>query len=157
MKQWVKPERETAKQNGDRPVYYSGLSDSKRMALHQEGHHWYRLASGTMLEQCVPPRPTSVQVAAVRDHIARCCEHLHAAARARGDLLPEGLWSQLETAERRIAMALDIVDNAPAEWSREADAAWQELTKWARNLDMERPPLRRNPWESEEWRSYING
>ncbi|WP_445271859.1 hypothetical protein, partial [Streptomyces sp. DSM 41978] len=67
------------------------------------------------------------------------------------------LWDQLETAEQRIAVALDTVEHAPAEWSREADAAWAELTKWARNLDRERPRFRREPWEPEGWRTYVNG
>nr|MDT0523209.1 hypothetical protein [Streptomyces sp. DSM 41633] len=71
-KQWVKRERETAKENGERPVYWSGLPDWKRTALHDEGHHWFRLATGVMLEQCVPPRPTAANIAAVRDHLTRC-------------------------------------------------------------------------------------
>ncbi|MGW8975147.1 hypothetical protein [Streptomyces platensis] len=157
VKQWVTRERETAKKNGERPVYFSGLSEGKRTALHREGHHWYRLASGIMLEQCVPPRPTAANIATIRDHIAQCCERLHSMAAARGDLLPEGLWEQLEVAERRVAMALDIVENAPAEWSREADAAWAELTRWARNLGMNRGALQRDPWEPEGSITYGNG
>jgi len=156
-KRWVKREREAAKRNGGRPVYWSGLPDWKRSALYQEGHRWFRLATGVMLDECVPPRPTAANIAAVREHITRCCEHLREAAAARGDDLPDGLWDQLATAERRVAAALGIVENAPAEWSREADAAWIELTKWARNLDTNRDSRRCDPWEPEGWRTYING
>ncbi|MFJ1640825.1 hypothetical protein [Streptomyces sp. NPDC088256] len=157
LKKWVTREREAAKETGDRPVYWSGLSDRKRAALYAEGHHFFRLASGIMLEQCVPPRPTADNIAAIRDHITQCCEHLREAAAARGDLLPEGLWDQLGTAEQRIAMALDIVENAPAEWSREADAAWAELARWARNLEPNRASRHRDPWGPEGWTTYING
>ncbi|WP_411115139.1 hypothetical protein [Streptomyces sp. 029-5] len=148
-KEWVKRERESAKENGERPVYWSRVPDWKRAELYREGEFWYRLATGIMLEQCVPRLPTASNIASVRDHITRCCSRLRSIAAARGDLLPEGLWPQLETAERRVVMALDIVENAPAEWSREADAAWAELTRWARNLDMNRRGLQRDPWEPE--------
>ncbi|KEF18257.1 hypothetical protein [Streptomyces rimosus] len=42
---------------------------------------------------------------------------------------------QLATAEQRIGAALDIVEHAPAAWSREADAAWGELMWWARRVE----------------------
>ncbi|MGW7550082.1 hypothetical protein [Streptomyces rimosus] len=45
------------------------------------------------------------------------------------------LREQLATAEQRIGVALDIVEHAPAAWSREADAAWGELMRWARRVE----------------------
>ncbi|MFJ9161230.1 hypothetical protein ACIRPS_31020 [Streptomyces griseoviridis] len=155
VKQWIKRERVSAKENGERPVYWSRLPDWKRAELYREGHHWHRLATGAMLEQCAPQRPSAAEITAVRDHLTRCCERLRSMATARGDLLPEGLWAQLETAEQRAAMALDIVENAPAEWSREADAAWAELKRWARNLDIDYRGLR-DPWEPERSTTHSN-
>ncbi|MBB5934560.1 hypothetical protein [Streptomyces zagrosensis] len=158
VKQWARQERVNAKAAGEHPPpYYSGLSDSKRSELHREAHYWCDLAAGLFLDQCVPPRPTRENVAAIRDHLTQCCARLRAMLDARGDMLPEGVRDQLGTAEQRVAMALDIVENAPAEWSREADAAWTELTRWARHLDMNYRGLQREPWKPDGSTTYGNG
>lgn len=157
VKQWVKQARTDAKTNGERPVYYSGLSDAKRTELHREAHYLHALAAGLFLEQCVPPRPTRDNIRAIGDHLTQCCERLHTMLDARGDMLPEGIRDQLGTAEQRVAVALDTVENAPAVWSREADAAWAELMKWAHRLDPEPDYRRVGPWVPDGWRTYVNG
>ncbi|KWT61667.1 hypothetical protein ADL21_11985 [Streptomyces albus subsp. albus] len=45
------------------------------------------------------------------------------------------LREQLATAEQCIGVALGIVEHASAAWSREADAAWGELVRWARRIE----------------------
>lgn len=155
VKEWVKRLRANAKRNGEAPVYMSRLPEWERKGLYAEAHLWHRLATGIVLEQCVPPRPSAENVAAIRDHLAQCCEQLRTTATARGDALPEGLWDQLETAERRIAMALDVVEHAPAEWSREADAAWAELMRWASSLDPGRNGFA-SRWEPDGTTTYGN-
>ncbi|WP_125530453.1 hypothetical protein [Streptomyces sp. WAC 06725] len=66
------------------------------------------------------------------------------------------LREQLATAEQRIGVALDIVEHAPAAWSREADAAWGELMRWAHRLDTDHDYRRHGPWAPDGWRLYIN-
>ncbi|MEV5596013.1 hypothetical protein [Streptomyces sp. NPDC052496] len=90
----------------------------------------------------------------MRKHLADCCERLHAMLGARGDMLPEGARAQLATAQQRIGAALDIVEHAPAAWSREADAAWGELMRWARQLDTDK--FRRGgDWVPEGWKAFV--
>ncbi|MEU8619927.1 hypothetical protein [Streptomyces sp. NPDC048623] len=158
VKRWIKQARTDAKRDGEHPPPpYSALSNTRRNQLHQEGHFWFILATGQLLERCVPPRPTPENIRAIREHLAQCCKRLYAMLDARGDLLPEGVRDQLGAAEQHIAMALDIVGNAPAAWSRDADAAWAELMKWARQLDTSPDYPRSGPWVPDGWRAYVNG
>ncbi|MEU8540900.1 hypothetical protein AB0C52_13085 [Streptomyces sp. NPDC048717] len=136
VKKWVKVDQAAAREEGMRPIYYSALPHGTRERMFREGHFWYQLGTGEMYDQCVPTCPTAESVTALKDRLAQCCNRLHAMADARGDLLPEGARVQLSRADHRIAMALDVVEHAPAEWSRDADAAWTELTAWAARLDL---------------------
>ncbi|MEV7582242.1 hypothetical protein [Streptomyces erythrochromogenes] len=156
VKRWVQKARENAKQNGERPVYYSQLSQSDRRNLFREAAQFIQLARGEMLERCVPPRPTQENITAMGDRLAHCVAALTARIDARGDdFLPPSTRHQLEVLEQRIAVALDIVQNAPELWSREADAAWSELMRWAHKLD-DRPfdGRRKDPWAPEGWGRY---
>ncbi|KOT56177.1 MULTISPECIES: hypothetical protein [Streptomyces] len=165
VKKWVNQARADAKAAGERPVYFSRLSDSKRSNLFNESENWHALAAGLFLETCVQPRPTATNIRAISEHLAQCCERLLAMMDARGDdMLPEGVREQFATAEQRIGVALDIVQHAPAAWSREADAAWAELMRWAFWLTPERftdryhaTYNRPRPWVPDGWRFYING
>ncbi|MFH8593103.1 hypothetical protein [Streptomyces rimosus] len=153
VKQWVALDRAGAKERGERPVYYSGLSNTKRTELFREAYFWHALASGELLEQCVQPRPTGANIEAMRMHLADCCERLHAMLNARGDTLPEGAREQLAAAEQRIGVALDIVEHAPAAWSREADAAWAELMRWAHRLETD-SDRRSGEWVPDGWGAF---
>ncbi|MBH1936510.1 hypothetical protein I5Q34_19890 [Streptomyces sp. AV19] len=136
MKQWVKAARVRAREAGEHPpVPYSGLSQTDRAELWREAQYWLALANGDLLKAVVPRRPTAEDIRARRAHLTSCCARLHDRMETRGDLLPEGTRDQLATVEQRIAVAIDVVEHAPAEWSREADAAWHELTQWAHRLD----------------------
>ncbi|MFI0262538.1 hypothetical protein ACH4OW_26260 [Streptomyces sp. NPDC017056] len=89
----------------------------------------------------------------MRMNLADCCERLHAMLDARGDTLPVGTREQFATAEQRIGVALDIVEHAPAAWSREADAAWGELMRWAGRLDTD--SFRQSgEWVPEGWGAF---
>lgn len=159
VKKWVKQARADAKANGDRPMYYSGLSDTKRSKLYRESEYWHALASGQLLEQCVQPRPTAANIRAMRVHLTQCCERLHTMMNTRGDMLPEGVRDRFATIEQRVGMALDVVERAGDAWGREADAAWSELMRWATCIDLDRDERYRRPragWEPEGWRVYGN-
>ncbi|MFI0262091.1 hypothetical protein ACH4OW_23975 [Streptomyces sp. NPDC017056] len=159
VKQWVKQARADAKAAGDRPMYYSGLSDTKRSKLYRESEYWHALASGGLLELCVQPRPTAANLAAMRTHLAESCERLHAMMNTRGDMLPEGTRDQVAVIEQRIGMSLDVVERAGEGWGREADAAWLELMRWATCISPARYDRFRGPrgeWEPDGWRAFSN-
>ncbi|WP_125511204.1 hypothetical protein [Streptomyces sp. WAC 01529] len=156
VKRWVAQARADAKAEGEfPPPPYSRLPDHQRSLLFREAHWWHALASGRLLASCVPPRPSPDNVAAMREHLTRCFEHLHTKMGGHADLLPAGTHDQIRTVQQRAAAALDVVEQAgAAAWSREADAAWQELMRWADRLDAAERPRPAGGWVPDGWEAY---
>ncbi|MFH8610434.1 hypothetical protein ACH4D5_23425 [Streptomyces sp. NPDC018029] len=153
-KRWVDQARADALKNGEEPppAFYD-VPDDQRAPLFHEAHYWHTLASGLFLEQSVPPRPSETNIRAMRRHLADCAGQLRSMMDRRGNLLPEGAREQLATIELRVAMALDLVENAGAAWARETDAAWHELMLLARLLDYD-PSRTTDDWVPEGWNNF---
>ncbi|MFI7319949.1 hypothetical protein [Streptomyces venezuelae] len=153
-KSWVDRARADALRTGEElPPPLDGVPDDQRAPLFHEAHYWHTLASGLFMEQSVPPRPSPANIRAMRDHLAECCALLRSMMERRGDLLPDGAREQLATIELRVAMALDLVENAGAAWARETDAAWHELMLLARLLAYD-PSRTRDDWVPEGWNTF---
>ncbi|WP_158708804.1 hypothetical protein [Streptomyces sp. NRRL S-920] len=155
VKRWVTQARADAKARGEYPPPpYSRLPDHQRSLLFREAHWWQALASGQLLASCVPPHPSPDNITAMREHLTRCFEHLHTKMGGHADLLPTGTHDQLSAIQQRTAAALDVVEQAGAAWSREADAAWQELMRWAGRLNPAGRTRQAGDWVPDGWQHY---
>ncbi|WP_055566832.1 hypothetical protein [Streptomyces atriruber] len=153
-KRWVDQARTDALKNGEEPPpAFADVPDAQRAPLFHEAHYWHTLASGLFMEQSVPPRPSTANIRAMRSHLAESCALLHSMMDRRGDALPEGAREQLATLELRVAMALDLVENAGTAWARETDAAWHELMLLARLLTYD-PARNSDEWVPEGWNNF---